>query len=506
MFYSSLFDRKVIYHFTRENARKPRRYLSRNSHQTFLIALVCVTSCLGIFWVWPRERYSPERSSSLALRWENSRQTAYALIDCLSAPVLSLNSFDPFILGEKSKGLQENDVENRFQEDVWDTILGKYAVYPAWSDMTWNVPQYARGLSDDLATTQALAASLLRLAPPEYSEKSPRYLSPSSPVQINFIHHRLDRLRGLQYMANFNQRKKQNGTTYNVLIEKPLDTSHCQVSIAVSQTAEPAYILLPYKAREQRLRLFFENYLDLRTKYNENLILIVAILRGSSTDRNFVSALKNEVFGSCRKDVMDSVWIHENNGDADGGFSRGVALREAAKLAKNENSVIFQCDVDLILRPGFFERCRSNSILGSQVYYPVFYSLYPYANSDPSIRQRNGFWRTTSFGMVCMRKGDFQLVDPFDDAETRFRGWGSEDVYQFEKVRNASHLVAFRAVEPGILHRWHTKSCDASSAAYEECMRTNFATMGHPIRIGPALLTELNDVQMFFHKLEHLDH
>lgn len=90
----------------------------------------------------------------------------------------------------------------------------------------------------------------------------------------------------------------------------------------------------------------------------------------------------------------------------------------------------------------------------------------------------------------------------FADAESRFDGWGGEDVWQFERVRNESDLVAFRAVDPGLLHRWHDKMCDVSTTGFADCMKTNFLTMGHPLRIGPLLLDSLKDVPTFFKQLE----
>lgn len=418
--------------------------------------------------------------------------------------MLPLKSFDPFIQWEKSRGYRENDLENRFQEDLWDTVLHTFALFPAWSDMKWNVPQYGRNLAKDLKIVQALASSLVGVPVPKTVDEYPTYLAHSSPVVLNYIHHRLDRFRGLQYVANFKLRESRDNKTFNMLVEKSMDDPRCQVWFKESATDETVYILLPYKGREERLSAFVENFRALREESGENVVLIVSCLKTSKYDIEFVNSLKDKLSSTGHESVAKLIWLHENEGDVANGFSRGVALREAAKMAKGDNAVIFQCDVDMILLPTFFDRCRQNTILGSQVYYPVFYSLYPYANFAPQIRQRNGFWRATSFGMTCMRKSDFQRVGAFNDAETRFHGWGSEDVYQFERVRNTTELVAFRAVEPGLMHKWHTKQCDPKSEAYADCMKTNFVTMGHPLNIGPVLLSSLQDVGQFFGKLEHL--
>lgn len=489
-----VFDQVSILPTKRTIRRIRRRWSQREFLPRWLLALTILIAILTVSTRSRRSRIAPPLSPK------------NGLASCFQVPITRLSTFDAYMLSLKAAGVVENNVENRWQEDIWDTILHKISLFPAWSDMRWNVPQYARGLPNDLAQVQAIAAGAVSRRGLAVVEPLPPFQSAESAVVVNYVHHRLDRLRGLQYVVNFVTRdERRNWTSFNLLVQKPLDDSKCQVSLASSVSSDPVYILLPYSARQERLRLFFQNYLELRTTYGENLVLIVSLLRTKEEDARFVSALKHEIFGDgVSASVAESIWVHQNDGDVGGGFSRGVALREAAKLVPSADSIIFHCDVDMMVLPSFFDRCRHNTVRGSQVYYPVFYSLYPYANAQPNIVERNGFWRKTSFGMTCIRKSDFQAVGAYDDAETRFHGWGSEDVYQFEKIRNMTNLVAFRAVEPALMHRWHSKACDKGTSDYKDCMKTNFMTMGHPLRVGPLLLESLQDVDQFLANLEHL--
>jgi len=217
--------------------------------------------------------------------------------------------------------------------------------------------------------------------------------------------------------------------------------------------------------------------IEIEGEWHVSHILGIAVFESTAT---FETSLGVQPFLEA-----DYISLSKNSGDKLGTFSRAIALREAVRdHVPSATSVVFFCDVDLIISQGFVERCARNTISTRQVYYPVFYSLYPYADK---IAQFNGFWRVSSYGMVCITKGDFDDLDAFGDAETRFVGWGSEDVYLWEAVRNSS-LVAFRAVEPGLLHRWHSKKCDKTSKDFWNCMKTNFITMGHPLRIGPQLV------------------
>lgn len=412
-----------------------------------------------------------------------------SLTTCLTAPIAPLRSFDPYILSQKSAGLSENDVETRFQENVWDTLLNS-SFFPAWSDMPWSIRHYARHLHYDLRIFYISAHNALRAA-------APNHHSTKLSLTINTLHRRLDRLRGLQYVANLTP---QTGTnqTYNLLLSQALD-AQCHVALSEVLSPRPVYILLPYSARPTQLRIFLQNFLLLRQLGDLAILLISA---HTPRDARFAHALKRHIFNETSP-LSNAVRILPPIKNVHRAFSRGVAIRQAAKQVPFDSDITFHCDVDMIIRPGFLSRCAQYTLLNSQVFFPIFYSLFPYATtSDAVVRAQNGFWRRSSFGMVCISAGDFFRVGAFADAESRFDGWGGEDVWQFERVRNESDLVAFRAVDPGLLHRWHDKMCDVSTTGFADCMKTNFLTMGHPLRIGPLLLDSLKDVPTFFKQLE----
>lgn len=75
--------------------------------------------------------------------------------------------------------------------------------------------------------------------------------------------------------------------------------------------------------------------------------------------------------------------------------------------------------------PTLFDACRFNSIQGSPVYFPVFYSLF--ARND-RIAKSAGYWRDSSFGMSCMLRSDFDAIGVYDEeTAAKFIGWGMKD-------------------------------------------------------------------------------
>jgi len=379
------------------------------------------------------------------------QENADGIKACINTPFKELHSFDSFAEELKEKGIRQHNVENRYQEVVWDTLDGsKY--YPVESDKGWGIIEYGRGLKRDIASWVDFMGRI-----------------GFTIENFAYVHTRIDRLRGLQF-AGMVRDMHNRGSLLNIRTNNKM----CEVSKLKVSGMSPIYLVLPYSNRPQRLRLLLDNVSALRRK-EYDIKVVICILEGAIDDEVAVQPFLE----------ADYISLSKNSGDKLGTFSRAIALREAVRdHVPSATSVVFFCDVDLIISQGFVERCARNTISTRQVYYPVFYSLYPYADK---IAQFNGFWRVSSYGMVCITKGDFDDLDAFGDAETRFVGWGSEDVYLWEAVRNSS-LVAFRAVEPGLLHRWHSKKCDKTSKDFWNCMKTNFITMGHPLRIGPQLV------------------
>lgn len=399
-----------------------------------------------------------------------------ALDACFDVPVEQLLSFDTYAATLKARGIPQTTFENRFQELVWDTLDLSTALYfPAESDKAWKIKEYGRGLENDLKTFARL------------SERVGATVHDAA-----YIHTRADRIRGLQYVGLL---RRSDGSEVLLSARVPHGQGCELQATTVTSPAPRVHLVVPYSNRAERLRLLLENIHSLRA-HGSDIVAIICVLRGAIEDKNSAIQLAALVFGG---DWQNAVAISENDGDVNGQFSRGVALRDAVQYhVPSREDVVFLCDVDLLVTPQFVVRCARNAILGQQVYYPVFYSLFPYSNKNPGVRQFGGFWRVTSFGMVCLTRADFYRINPFGDAETRFQGWGSEDVYMHELIRNSTELVALRAVEPGLIHRWHSKNCDKTSKDYWNCMKTNFVTMGHPLRIGPQLVQELqSDARLF---------
>lgn len=158
---------------------------------------------------------------------------------------------------------------------------------------------------------------------------------------------------------------------------------------------------------------------------------------------------------------------------------------------------MFITDVDMYIYPNIFDNCRLNAIQGSQVYFPVFYSLYA---RNERISKSGGYWRASSLGMSCMYRSDFDELAVYENAEKDFVGWGMEDRALCEAFKKRPGYEVFRAVEPALRHKWHLKHCEPLTTSYEDCLAVTFEQLGDMKSVGRFLLDNNFDTQKFFAK------
>ena len=225
----------------------------------------------------------------------------------------------------------------------------------------------------------------------------------------------------------------------------------------LSNTSPYVHFLVPLEGRLETFRRFMKNFEEICLKPLLKVKLVVAYSSSVSSPHEHKVILKEY---QDRYPLADLVWI-----DVAGNFSRGIALSLAADEF-DQAALLFLCDVDLIFTKKFIDRCRMNTALGKQVYFPIMFSQF-----DPEISHSNnnkpgfyytintdaGIWRTYSYGPVCMYHQDLHAVGGFD---TSIKGWGWEDVDLYEKFVNHTEIKVFRAADPGLIHVYHPVNCN----------------------------------------------
>lgn len=242
----------------------------------------------------------------------------------------------------------------------------------------------------------------------------------------------------------------------------------CEVTFARPREIVRIHVLVAYSRRPHRLTAFLKMFAGYFRSTNTKLVRIV--VSTTPSERGMVMKFSRRF----PELTVERFAVVTSKGDNEGEFSRAVALREAARTVGKEE-VLFLSDADLVLGGNFLQNCRVNIAEGYQVWFPVMFSLYPYGKS---LSSQDGIWRRSSYGMACMYKGDFDAVGGFGGKEENdFLGWGSEDVYLYNRFRDSDKYGVFRSLEPGLQHIWHGKECERNEH-YENCMRTVYMTIG----------------------------
>ncbi|XP_043934620.1 chondroitin sulfate synthase 1 [Protopterus annectens] len=269
-----------------------------------------------------------------------------------------------------------------------------------------------------------------------------------------------------------------------------------QFSASNSEHREPKdkqiNILVPLSGRFDMFSRFMENFERTCLISNQNVKLVVLLFNSDSNpDKTKQVELMRDYRIKYPKADMQILPVS-------GEFSRALALEVGSSQFKND-SLLFFCDVDLVFSTEFLQRCRDNTVLREQAYFPIIFSQYDpkivYAGRVPSDNHyaftlKTGFWRNYGFGITCIYKQDLIRAGGFD---VSIQGWGLEDVDLFNKVVQLG-LKTFRSQEVGIVHVHHPVFCDPNldPKQYKMCLGSKASTYGSTQQLAELWL-EKND-------------
>ena len=132
------------------------------------------------------------------------------------------------------------------------------------------------------------------------------------------------------------------------------------------------------------------------------------------------------------------------------GLMEGVAPRAPADL-------LLLLDIDIRFSAAALATARTFTALGKSVYFPIVFSEF---------RDGGGYWRDFGFGVVAVCAADLAAAGGLD---TAIQGWGKEDVGLYDRMV-AGGLEVVRAVEPELVHLYHTVTCSPTLPADQASM------------------------------------
>lgn len=270
------------------------------------------------------------------------------------------------------------------------------------------------------------------------------------------------------------------GNYQKISVFRPFGPLHYLGDQATNARTDLINMIVPLSGRIDTLQKFLDNFEQVVIKPGENVYLTIVYSGGDGFE---------EVKGMIEKFTIKNGFHDVSLITQREKFSRGRAIQAAVEQWQGEQNdvLLFFCDVDIVYRPSFLQRCRLNTRQGDKVFYPIVFSLYNpdvvYALQDIrkpreeeliKITSETGFWRDFGYGMTCQYRSDFFRMRGF---KQDIVGWGTEDVMLFRKYAQ-SNISIVRSVDHGLYHMWHEKLCDQglSWKQFKACMSSKART------------------------------
>ncbi|CAH0754363.1 unnamed protein product [Bemisia tabaci] len=302
--------------------------------------------------------------------------------------------------------------------------------------------------------------------------------------------------------VNFNVKRPKKAMT------KFPETAETSDLIIVSPNSEPVTFdqvqflrqqhinfILPLSGRFPTFRRFVHTFEEVCLKEKESASLYV-MLFPSDVD-NSVNETLSLVQEVQRRYPRAKIVVYP----IFAGFTRALALDEGARLVPGDG-LLFFIDVDMTFTRETLARVRLNTIRARSVYFPIVFSefdpevafLFAPGNQDQDkdrVTVNSGYWRQFGFGIASLFKSDYFRVGGLD---TKIKGWGKEDVDLYTKfILCSTSISVFRAVDPGLFHRFHIITCSPKldDAQLKMCKDTRFETYGSVPYLSSILVSNL---------------
>ena len=302
---------------------------------------------------------------------------------------------------------------------------------------------------------------------------------------------RIQRTVGTQYDMYFRVKDKKH-VFQEVQLFRPFAPLQKVQMQTFDRQNEWINLIVPLAGRVDQFKIFMDMFAETCIQKDQRVFLTLVY---------FGKEGREEVKEILEKVATKHHYAHYKFVAKDEAFSRGVGLLAGAQAWDQGNTLLFFCDVDIVFKPDFLDRCRLNAAPSSKLFYPIVFSLYnpSVVYSDQSsvpgwkdqlvMNRQSGFWRTFGFGMTCMYRSDFLSMRGFD---TNIQGWGFEDVKLYRKFIRSS-LEVVRAPDQGIFHLWHEKTCDPllPPAQYRMCLGSKAMSEASHEHLGRLAFKEL---------------
>ena len=276
-------------------------------------------------------------------------------------------------------------------------------------------------------------------------------------IQLENIHYRVDPGRGIDYLLQISIKEKADHINREIVhVIREMEPARVTVvSEALYRNTKVAFVVPapPVSRSFQRFMMSFENSL-LAHNPPEYVTLLVILYPNTATgpiSKNVYTTVQLVELYRKKYPLADlQILITQKP------FSRLEAFMLASKEFPTYE-LLFLADIHIDFSNQFLQRCRMNTIINQQVYFPAVYNphnpskfyksrmLHPYATRF-QINAKLGYWMQGSYHIGCIYNEDLIKVLELSQEHPKL------DLVDL--VILSGQLDIFRAADPGLVHLW----------------------------------------------------